>query len=100
MCEHISSIHLFLLEALYIRNEFILNSFLVLYFRASFLQISFVHFINLPPTPPHLEIFITTHPPYLFLSEMWMWIKYCEENGIENYSSFIEKTIIEKIKDF
>lgn len=29
-----------------------------------------------------------------------MWIKYCKENDIENYSSFIEKTIIEKIKDF
>jgi hypothetical protein len=28
-----------------------------------------------------------------------MWIKYCEENGIENYSSFIEKVIIEKTKD-
>ena len=27
-----------------------------------------------------------------------MWIKYCEENGIENYSSFIEKVIIEKNK--
>lgn len=28
-----------------------------------------------------------------------MWIKYCEENCIENYSSFIEKVIIEKTKD-
>jgi len=27
-----------------------------------------------------------------------MWVKYCEENGIENYSSFIEKVIIEKNK--
>ena len=26
-----------------------------------------------------------------------MWIKYCEENGIENYSSFIEKVIMEKV---
>ena len=28
-----------------------------------------------------------------------MWVKYCEENGIENYSSFIEKVIIEKTKE-
>ena len=28
-----------------------------------------------------------------------MWIKYCEENDIENYSSFIEKIIIDKIKN-
>jgi len=28
-----------------------------------------------------------------------MWVKYCEENGIENYSSFIEKVIVEKTKD-
>ena len=27
-----------------------------------------------------------------------MWIKYCEENGIENYSNYIEKIIIEKTK--
>ena len=28
-----------------------------------------------------------------------MWVKYCEDNGIENYSSYIEKVIIEKTKD-
>lgn len=28
-----------------------------------------------------------------------MWVKYCEENGIENYSDYIEKMIIEKLKD-
>lgn len=27
-----------------------------------------------------------------------MWIKYCEENGIENYSDYIEKMIKNKIK--
>lgn len=27
-----------------------------------------------------------------------MWIKYCEENGIENYSEYIEKMIKEKLK--
>jgi hypothetical protein len=28
-----------------------------------------------------------------------MWVKYCEENGIENYSSFIEKVIVSSIED-
>lgn len=28
-----------------------------------------------------------------------MWVKYCEDNGIENYSSFIEKVILEKTKN-
>jgi len=28
-----------------------------------------------------------------------MWKKYCEENGIENYSEYIEKIIIEKLKN-
>lgn len=28
-----------------------------------------------------------------------MWVKYCEENGIENYSSFIEKVILNKISE-
>ena len=28
-----------------------------------------------------------------------MWVKYCEENGIENYSDYIEKMITEKLKD-
>jgi len=27
-----------------------------------------------------------------------MWIKYCEDNGIENYSDYIEKMIAEKLK--
>lgn len=27
-----------------------------------------------------------------------LWKKYCSENGIENYSEYIEKIIIEKIK--
>jgi hypothetical protein len=27
-----------------------------------------------------------------------MWVKYCEENNIDNYSDFIEKIIIGKIK--
>jgi len=27
-----------------------------------------------------------------------MWKKYCENNGIENYSEYIEKLIVEKIK--
>lgn len=26
-----------------------------------------------------------------------MWVKYCDENGIENYSLFIEKVIIDKL---
>jgi phage/plasmid-associated DNA primase len=26
-----------------------------------------------------------------------MWVKYCEENGIENYSDYIEKMIKNKI---
>jgi hypothetical protein len=28
-----------------------------------------------------------------------IWKKYCEENNIENYSEYIEKLIIEKIKN-
>lgn len=28
-----------------------------------------------------------------------MWIKYCQENGIENYSSYIEKIIVDKLKN-
>ena len=28
-----------------------------------------------------------------------MWVKYCEENSIENYSDYIEKVIIEKLKN-
>ena len=28
-----------------------------------------------------------------------MWVKYCEENGIENYSSFIERVIVSSIED-
>jgi hypothetical protein len=28
-----------------------------------------------------------------------MWVKYCEGNGIENYSDYIEKMITEKLKD-
>ena len=28
-----------------------------------------------------------------------MWIEYCKENGIENYSSYIEKVIIDKVKN-
>lgn len=28
-----------------------------------------------------------------------MWVKYCEENGIENYSDYIEKIIINKTKN-
>ena len=27
-----------------------------------------------------------------------LWIKYCEENNIENYSEYIEKIIREKLK--
>ena len=27
-----------------------------------------------------------------------LWKKYCEDNGIENYSEYIEKIIISKIK--
>lgn len=27
-----------------------------------------------------------------------LWKKYCEENGIENYSEYIEKMINEKLK--
>lgn len=27
-----------------------------------------------------------------------LWKKYCEENGIENYSEYIEKIITEKLK--
>jgi hypothetical protein len=27
-----------------------------------------------------------------------LWKKYCEENNIENYSEYIEKLIIEKLK--
>ena len=26
-----------------------------------------------------------------------MWIEYCKKNGIENYSSYIEKVIVDKI---
>ena len=28
-----------------------------------------------------------------------LWVKYCKENAIENYSEFIEKIMKEKIKD-
>ena len=28
-----------------------------------------------------------------------LWVKYCKENNIENYSEYIEKIIIEKIKN-
>ena len=27
-----------------------------------------------------------------------LWKKYCEDNGIENYSEYIEKMIMEKMK--
>lgn len=27
-----------------------------------------------------------------------LWIKYCSDNGIENYSEYVEKIIKEKIK--
>ena len=27
-----------------------------------------------------------------------IWVKYCKENQIENYSEYIEKIILEKIK--
>ncbi len=28
-----------------------------------------------------------------------LWVKYCSENGIENYSEYIEKIIISKINN-
>jgi hypothetical protein len=28
-----------------------------------------------------------------------LWVKYCSENGIENYSEYIEKLIVEKLKN-
>ena len=28
-----------------------------------------------------------------------LWVRYCSENGIENYSEYIEKIIIEKLKN-
>jgi hypothetical protein len=28
-----------------------------------------------------------------------LWIRYCSENGIENYSEYIEKLIVEKLKN-
>lgn len=28
-----------------------------------------------------------------------LWKKYCEENGIDNYSEYIEKIIIERLKN-
>lgn len=28
-----------------------------------------------------------------------LWEKYCKDNGIENYSEYIEKIILEKIKN-